>query len=239
VENDAGVEMSVEHSQRTISVTGVGRVKASADILVLSLAVETQDVTASGALTKNNGQVSAVLSALRDHGIKERDIQTTQLSIDPVMERQDQNNTRPPMIVAYRVRNGLSATLREISRAGVIIDAAVQAGGGAIRIDGVSFSFAEPANLLSEARKRAIDDAKNRTRQLADGLGVGLGDVISISESDRSGGSTTIRQLAAFTEPTPVLPGETEVFIQVTVDYAISPTTARTAPRMIKEGSND
>jgi uncharacterized protein len=125
------------------------------------------------------------------------------------------------MIVAYRVRNGLSVTLREIPRAGVIIDAAVQAGAGAIRIDGVSFSFAEPADLLGEARKRAIDDAKSRTRQLADGLGVGLGDVILISESDRSGGST-VRQLAAFTEPTPVLPGETEVSIQVTVDYAIS-----------------
>ena len=123
--------MSVEHSQRTISVTGVGRVKASADILVLSLAVETQDVTASEALTKNNEQASAVLSALQDHGIQERDIQTTQLSIDPVTERQDQNNIHPPMIVAYRVRNGLSVTLREIPRAGVVIDAAVQAGGGA------------------------------------------------------------------------------------------------------------
>jgi uncharacterized protein YggE len=68
VGNDAGAEMSVEHSQRTISVTGVGRVKASADILVLSFAVETQDVTASEALTKNNQQVSAVLSACRTMG---------------------------------------------------------------------------------------------------------------------------------------------------------------------------
>ncbi|MGH3781304.1 MAG: SIMPL domain-containing protein [Pseudonocardiaceae bacterium] len=214
-------EMSVEEIQRTISVTGVGRVAAAADLLVLNLAVETQAVTALDALTENNKQAAAVQSALREHGIQERDIQTTQLSIDPVMERQDQNDTRPPKTTAYRVRNGLSAKLRDIQGAGTVIDAAVQAGGDATRIEGISFSFADPSRLLGEARKRAIDDAGDRARQLTDGLGVGLGDVISISESDLSGGST-IRQFAAFADSTPVFPGESETSLQVTVGYEIS-----------------
>lgn len=213
--------MNDEDSQRTISVTGVGRVAATADVLILNLAVETQAVTALDSLTENNQQAAAVLSALQDHAVQARDIQTTQLSIDPVMERQDQNDARPPKIVGYRVRNGLSAELRDVSGAGAVIDAAVQAGGDATRIEGVSFSFAEPSSLLSAARMRAIDDAKDRARQLTDGLGVGLGDVISISESDLSGGST-IRQFAAFAASTPVLPGESEVSLQVTVGYAIS-----------------
>ncbi|MBW0009996.1 MAG: SIMPL domain-containing protein, partial [Pseudonocardiales bacterium] len=79
--------MSADDIRRTISVTGVGRVAAAADILLLNLAVETQAAAASDALTENNRQAAAVLSALKDHGTQERDIQTTQLSIEPVTEQ--------------------------------------------------------------------------------------------------------------------------------------------------------
>lgn len=209
--------MSANDIRRTVSVTGVGRVAAAADLLVLNLAVETQAVTASDALAENNKQAVAVLAALKDHGIQERDIQTTQLGIDPVLARQDPNDTQPPKIVGYRVRNGLSAKLRDVPAAGVVIDAVVHAGGDAIRIEGVSFSFADPSGLVAEARKRAIDDARARAQQLAGGLGVGLGKVISVSESDFGGGST--RQAFAATA---VLPGESEVTIPVTVGYEIS-----------------
>lgn len=71
---------------------------------------------------------------MKDNGIQQRDIQTTQLNIDPVMARQDPDDTYLPKIVGYRVRNGLSAKLRDIRGAGAVIDAAVQAGGDATRI---------------------------------------------------------------------------------------------------------
>ena len=215
--------MSVEGMQRTVSVTGVGRVATMPDLLVLSLAVETQAVTIPEALVENNKQVAAVLSGLKDHGVQKLDIQTTHLSIDPVAPPQDPNDRHTPEIVEYRVRNGLSAKLRDMQRAGAVIDAAAQAAGDAIRIEGVSFSFAEPASLVSAARKRAIEDAKDRARQLTDGLGVGLENVISISESDPSGGPT-IREFRSFefAASTPVLSGESEVSLQVTVSYEIS-----------------
>jgi uncharacterized protein len=215
--------MSTDDVQRTVSVTGVGRVEAAADLLLLNLAVENQAATASDALAENNKQSAAVLSALKAHGIQEQDIQTTQLSIDPVMARQDQNDTQPPKIVGYRVRNGLRAKLRDVPGAGAIIDAAVQAGGDATRIEGISFSFADPSGLLVEARKRAIDDARARAHQLADGLGVGLGNVISISEPDTSGGLAPQPFSAReFSAATVVLPGESEVTLQVMVGYEIS-----------------
>lgn len=210
--------MSVNYIQRTVSVTGVGRVAASADLLVVNLAVETQAVTASDALAENNKQATAVLSALKDHGIQERDIQTTQLSIDPVLARQDPNDTQPPRIVGYRVRNGLSATVRDVSAAGAVIDAVVRAAGDAIRIEGISFSFADPARLIAEARKRAIDDAKDRAQQLVNGLGVKLGNVISISESDLGGGPAP----RVFAAAAAILPGESEITISVAVDYEIA-----------------
>src|ERR1044071_9784123 len=91
--------MSIGDIQRSITVSGIGQVTAAADIVLLNLAVETQSVTTSEALAGNNEQAAAVLSALNDHGIQQRDIQTTQLSIDPVMAQRDQDDTRPPRIV--------------------------------------------------------------------------------------------------------------------------------------------
>lgn len=216
--------MSTQYIQRTISVTGLGQVAAAPDLLVLNLAVETQAVTASDALVENNKKATAVLSALRDHGVQERDIQTTQLSIDPVFERRDPNDTNPPKIAGYRVQNGLSAKLRDVHSAGAVIDAAVQAGDDATRIEGISFSFADPSSLRVEARKRAIGDAKDRAQQLANGLGVELGNVTSVSELEPSGGPTVreFRSAAFVAESTPVLPGESEVSLQVTVSYEIS-----------------
>jgi uncharacterized protein YggE len=208
--------MSAYDIQRTISVTGVGRAAAAADLALFNLAVETQAVTASDALTENNKRVAVVLSALKDHGVQEKDIQTTELTIDPVTD-----NARPPKIVSYQVRNGLSVELRDIQGAGLVIDAAVQAGGDATRIESISFSFADPSSLLIQARKRAVDDAKDRAQQLADGLGVGLGNVISISESDANGGPRRFIGAAA-QEATAILPGQSEVTDQVTVSYEIA-----------------
>lgn len=214
--------MNVDNIQRTISVTGVGRVAATADVLMLDLAVEVQAVTASEALAANNKQTVAVLSALKDHGIQERDIQTTQLSINPVFARQDPDDTSPPKIAGYQARNGLSVRLRDLEGAGAVIDATVQAGGDAIRIDGISFSFADPAGLFVKARKRAIADARARAQQLADGFGVALGNVKSISESDFNG-QRSIREFAPISlAATPISPGESEITLQITVDHEIS-----------------
>ena len=208
--------MSANDIQRTISVTGVGRAAAAADLALFNLAVETQAVTASDALTENNKRVAVVLSVLKDHGVQEKDIQTTELRIDPVTD-----NASPTKIVSYQVRNGLSVELRDIQGAGLVIDAAVQAGGDATRIESISFSVADPSSLLIEARKRAVDDAKDRAQQLADGLGVRLGNVISISESDANGGPRPFFRAAA-QEATAILPGQSEVTDQVTVSYEIA-----------------
>ncbi len=213
--------MSADNIQRTISVTGVGRVAAAPDLLLLDLDVETRAVTTAEALAENNKQTAAVLSALKDNGIQERDIQTTQLSISPVFERQDQDDTRPPKIAGFQVRNGLSVKIRDIQDAGAVIDAAAQAGGDAIRIDDISFFFADPSSLLVEARRRAIVDGRARAQQLADGFGVGLGNIISISEPDLNG-QRPIQEFAAFRAATSISPGESEVALKVTVDFEIS-----------------
>jgi uncharacterized protein YggE len=104
--------------------------------------------------------------------------------------------------------------------AGAVIDAAVEAGGDATRIEGISFSYADPSRFLIEARKRAIDDAKDRAQQLIAGLDVKLGRIISISESALND-DPPVRRFA-FVASTPVLPGESVVAHQVTIGYEIS-----------------
>jgi uncharacterized protein YggE len=207
--------MSADNIEHTISVTGIGRSTAAADIALLNLAVETQAVTASDALTENSKLATAVLSALKDSGIHEQDVETTGLSIVPLQD----DKARPPKIVSYRVRDGLNAKLRNIHDAGVVIDAAVQAGGDALRIENISFSLADPSSLLVKARKQAIADAKERANQLASGLGVKLGNVVSVSESESRTGPKFLALEVG--NSTPILPGQSEVADQVTVSYEI------------------
>jgi uncharacterized protein YggE len=214
--------MGTDNHTRRMTVTGVGQVTAPPDLLLLNLAAETEAATTSDALKENNKQVSNVLSALKDHGIHKGDIQTTELRIDPVTEQRKPNDTSTPKIIGYRVRNALDAKLRDIQGAGTVIDAAVEAGGDASRIDSISFSYADPSKLLSEARKKAMNDAKDRAQQLATGLGARLGPIISISESDQNGPPVRRFTHAAFAETTPVLPGESTVTHQVTISYEIS-----------------
>jgi uncharacterized protein YggE len=119
------------------------------------------------------------------------------------------------------IRNRLGIELQDIGSAGLVIDPAVQTGGDATRIENISFSFADPSRLLIQARKRAIDDAKDRAQQLADELGVRLGNVISISESEANSGPRPFFR-AAVQEATAILPGQSEVTDQVTISYEIA-----------------
>ncbi|MGH2708223.1 MAG: SIMPL domain-containing protein, partial [Actinomycetota bacterium] len=124
--------------RRSVKVTGLGRVAAPPDVLTLTLAIETQAPTVSQSLGENNEATSEVISALRERGVEERDLQTTGLSIDPVFELLGPNDPGPPKIVAFRTRNSLRAKLRDLAGTGSIIDAAIQAGGDASRLEGVS-----------------------------------------------------------------------------------------------------
>ncbi|MBA3744989.1 SIMPL domain-containing protein [Sporichthya sp.] len=164
-----------EPAQNTVSVAGTGKVSGIPDVLRLDMGVQHNGNDVNEALNAANSDVAKIKKALDKYDIDSKDIQTSQLSINPHYE----NNGK---INGYEVFQGLTVKLRDLSKAGKAISDAAAAGGNATRINGVSFDIEDNAKLLQAARDAAFADAKAKAEQYAKLAGRGLGNVTQISE---------------------------------------------------------
>jgi len=166
-----------------------------------------------------------VMNTLTDNGVDKKDIQTQHFSIRQITRWDDKKNQE--IVIGYRVTNMILAKIRDIDKAGAIINAIAEAGGDFARIDSVSFSLDDPSAYYGEAREKAMADAKTKAEQLADLAGVKLGKPTYISESSYT--PPIIYPRAVYEEaipgaappPTPISPGEIEISLTVQVTYSI------------------
>jgi uncharacterized protein YggE len=203
-----------------ITVSGQGIVYGQPDIAVVTLGVQATAATVADARSQASDRMNAMLSALKDGGVDEKDIQTTQFSVDA---QYDYSNNRQT-IIGFMVNNVVTAKVRDIDKTGELIDAAVTAGGDQARVQGVQFTIDDPAALQDEARKEAMADARARAQTLADAAGATLGDPRSISESGGPSpiffGAEAASRLQALPD-TPIQTGELQVTIDVSVVYEL------------------
>ena len=216
-------ELNISNQQEGIWVGGEGTVTVTPDVATLSLGVEVQAVSVAVAQSQAAETMDEVMAALTDNGIAEKDIQTQYYSIYPV-SRWDEDS-REEIIVGYRVTNTVSAKIREIDKAGTIIDAVASAGGDFTRINGIYFSVDDPSDYYGEAREEAMADARAKAEQLAELAGGRLGKATYISESSPTPPSVyrggDVYEESAMAAPTPISPGETEITLTVQVAYSI------------------
>jgi uncharacterized protein YggE len=200
---------------RTITVTGVGEVRGTPDVADLFIGVSGRGATAADALGTVSDRAQKVLEVLRDGGVADEDVQTNDLSIQPVYD--DQNH-----ITGYEATNTVSARIRDLGQAGAIVDAAATKAGDNIRLQGISFSIDDDSKLLAAARAKATKRARAQAEQLASGADVEVGDVQSISEA--SGSSPimyTTGDAAAKAAETPIQPGSQTLSVSATVVFTI------------------
>lgn len=171
---------SLAETIREIVVTGEGRIEVAPDLATIRAGVESQAENAAAALAANAEAARAVIAALEAEGVEARDMQTSQLALEPVY-RHDENGRRGPEVVGYVARNLVTARLREIEGIGRVIDAMSAA--GANRIDGIAFGLADMRPFLDEAREIAVRDARAKADLYASAAGVGLGPVLAIRET--------------------------------------------------------
>jgi uncharacterized protein YggE len=215
----AGVQLTSSQAGGRITVTGTGTVTGTPDQLVLSMGVQTNASSVSIALRQANEAASRVIASLKAGGVRKTDIQTSGLSIEPNYS----NGSQVP--VGYSVSEQLTATLRDLARAGSQIQAAASAGGNATTVSGVSLNLADTSRLLARARAAAVRDAAAKAGQFAHGLGRTLGGVVSVSDQSQvvpyPEFSAAVAAKAAGSS-VPVSPGSQQVSVQITVIYAIA-----------------
>lgn len=217
-------EVTVAAAQQTgITVTGSATVVVKPDIARLSIGVQTTEATVAGARNSAAEAMTKVQAALKQKGIADKDLQTQNLSITPQYAN-NPGGTGTPTIRGYQVSNQLQVTVRNLDSASEVLDAAVAAGGNAVRVNGISFTVDKPEQFLSQARDEAVKNARARAEVLAKAAGVTLGAARAISESTNGGSVVQPRAASsggAMDAATPVNPGEQTLQLTVSVLYDI------------------
>ncbi|MDP9836939.1 uncharacterized protein YggE [Neorhizobium huautlense] len=208
-----------------IRVTGTGEASVAPDMAIINLTVARNAETAEKALADNNTAMNQVLAALKTAGIAEKDLQTSNFSIYPQYQQNEPKDGRidPPKIIGYEVQNGVTVKIRDLKALGGIIDQSVKLGvnqGGQI-----TFTNDDPSGARTEARKKAVAEAMEKARTLAEAAGVKVGKVVDISEGeDRFMPPSPMPRMAAMkaeSDSFAVAAGENTYSISVTMTLAI------------------
>jgi uncharacterized protein YggE len=161
-----------------LDVSATGEVTRVPDLAIISAGVQTLKPTATAAIEENAARMERVRAALKHAGIEDKDIQTSNLSLNPEYQY-DQN--RPPRLTGYRASNTVNVKFRDLKRTGAILDALVAE--GANQINGPSLTIDKPEAALDEARAKAIANGRMRADLYARALGMRVVRLISVSES--------------------------------------------------------
>jgi uncharacterized protein YggE len=163
--------------QRILSVTGTELVYLTPDVAYINIGVHTEKPTASEAVSANNTQTQQVVTALKNSGVDAKDIRTTNFSIYPNTQYDQQ--TGKPGSTTYVVDNTVYVTVHQLDKLGNLLDATVQA--GANNVNSIQFDVADKSTAIKQARDQAVKDAQTQAQELASASGVTLGNVQTIS----------------------------------------------------------
>jgi uncharacterized protein YggE len=188
-------------------------VRTVPDRAQFSFGVTTQGATASGAVTANAALARKLIAALEAAGVAEADIQTESVTLSPSFS--DDGRT----IVGYTATNNVSAMLRELGRAGSVVDTAVEA--GANQVSGPSLVRSDQEALYRTALGAAIANARAKADALAGASGVSVDSIRSVVEGSAAGPPEPLAR-ADMAASTPIEPGAQTIQADVTVEFAVS-----------------
>jgi uncharacterized protein YggE len=164
-------------SPRIISVTGEGKVSVTPDIAVMYLSIISRDSDVSKAWEDNNAKADATIAALKEQGILEKDIRS---DFNLYQQEKTDQFGQPTGEITYVVTHTLTVTARDMSKLGDILGAAQAAGVNSV--GGITYTLEDPSAAIKQVRALAVADALERAKEIAAGLGVTVGKVLSISE---------------------------------------------------------
>ena len=206
---------------RILTVSGSGEAYLTPDIAYINIGVRTEGAEAATVVADNSDLSQKVADALKNLGVDEKDIQTTNFSIFP-QQKYDQDG-KPTGEITYVVENTVYVTVRDLGNVGDLLDAAVTA--GANQIYGIQFDVADKTAAMSEARKAAVNNAQEIANELATAAGVTLGEIQSISMYSNRSPSPVYEgrggAMMAEAASVPVSPGQMILTVEVNIVYQI------------------
>ena len=218
----AAAQSSGATNQQTgISVSGEGKVTVTPDIANIQLGIQAQALTVADAQSQAIKAMNDVMAALKANGVADQDIQTQYYNVQQVTTWD--TNKQQQIVTGYMVSNVVNAKIRDVTKAGSVIDAVTAAGGDLTRVNSIQFSLNDSTTSIDKAREKAMADANDTANQLAKLAGVKLGKPISISESSSTPPYPIYAKdaIAGSSSSTPISAGTLDITLDVQVLYAI------------------
>lgn len=173
--------------KNTITVSGTGEIYTKPDLAMVSFSVTNEASTVDKAVGQNTEKMNAVIKAVKEQGVKDEDVKTTDFYVYPRYEYQKSETeiySYPPqkrVLVGYEVRQSLEVKIRDLSKIGAIIETGTSS--GANEVGGLQMKVDKEEEFQKQARGQAIDNAKEKAKELAKQIGVKLGKISSFSDS--------------------------------------------------------
>jgi uncharacterized protein YggE len=219
------------NSPTIISVTGTSEVMAVPDVAQFSFSVRAEGKDATTAQSQSAERINAVMAFLKEQGIEEKDIKTTNYNLFPKYRYEQKPctfNFCPPgesIPDGFEVSQTVTIKVRDTAAAGTLLTGVGEA--GATDISGLTFTIDDTDALKAQARSEAITDARAQAEALAKSLGMKLGRMMSYYEEEPNrpspmygmGGDMMMRAEMAVTPDVPV--GESAVTSRVSLSYEL------------------
>ncbi|HEY6931050.1 MAG TPA: SIMPL domain-containing protein, partial [Thermoanaerobaculia bacterium] len=177
VEGQGRVAGALEDGSRTIAVNGEAVIYVVPDEAIVRLGVETFAPSLAEATSSNSATGSRIVKALRALGLSEKNTQADHAEVEIVYPK----DGVAAGIAGYRVRRAYAVTVTDVSRLDGVIEAALK--NGANHLEGYELRTTELRKYRDEARKQAVNAAREKAEALAAELGCKLGAPRSIGES--------------------------------------------------------
>lgn len=217
----------------SITVTGKGEKITIPDIATFSFGVTETAKDVLEAQNKATTRVNSALKALKDNGVEDRDIKTISYTINPHYDYQSSvctSNYCPPsksILTGYDVSQTIEVKVRDLKKAGTLFSTIGSL--GVQNVNSLTFSIDDLDKEKAEARERAIENAKEKAKNLASQLGVRLVRITSFyDQSDepiyygREAMGADVMMKSAAVAPAPEIPaGEQKVVSRVSITYEI------------------
>ncbi|MCK9578077.1 SIMPL domain-containing protein [bacterium] len=219
-------EKSQPSENNLVTITGTGEVYITPDVGVINISVRTENKEVKNGTEENNKKTNDIIAFLKTKKVEEKDIKTNSFNINPVYSYEKDTGKRS--LSGYEVNQSLTVKIRDTSKVGEIIAGATER--GANDIGELKFIVDDNEKIKEQAKKIAIENAKNKAKDLEGQLGVKMIKIVNYSEESYTPsissydayntGARLESSMKAVSAPE-IQTGQNKIISTVTITYAI------------------
>ncbi len=219
-------------TKNSINISGRGEIYVKPDLGVMSFSVITEAGTVDEVIVENSLKLNKVIEAIKETGVEEKDLKTTNYHLYPRYEYVTTeigiftNSSSKRVLVGYKLTQTVQVKIRDLEKIGDVIESATSVGANSVGDLRLTVDNQEEAQ--KQAREKAIADAKQKAKTMAEQVGIKLGRIISFSEQSsspfiqmNSAYGDGIGGVGGAVESPNIQPGENKISSSVNIVYEI------------------